>query len=51
VAAQTRNIADTGLRVVGETAQRWMAIAQCFAGPAEPPPPPGLRRIQTKEEA
>jgi uncharacterized protein (TIGR03084 family) len=43
VVAQTRNIADTKLRVVGETASKWMSIAQCFAGPPENPPPPGKR--------
>jgi hypothetical protein len=35
---QGRNVADTPLEVVGDTATRWMAIAQCFAGgPADPP--------------
>jgi len=43
VAAQTRNIADTSLKVSGPTATAWMAIAQCFAGPPENPPPPGTR--------
>ena len=43
VAAQTRNIADTSLKVSGPTANAWMAIAQCFAGPPENPPPPGTR--------
>lgn len=43
VVAQTRNIADTGLSVTGEAALRWMAIAQCFAGPPETPPAPGVR--------
>jgi uncharacterized protein (TIGR03084 family) len=43
VVTQTRNIADTRLRVTGETAQRWMAMAQCFAGRPETPPPPGAR--------
>jgi uncharacterized protein (TIGR03084 family) len=43
VVAQTRNIADTSLKVVGETAAAWMAIAQCFAGPPENPPMPGTR--------
>ena len=43
VVAQTRNIDDTKLRVVGETATAWMSIAQCFAGPPETPPPPGKR--------
>ena len=43
VVTQTRNVADTTLRVVGEPARRWMAIAQCFAGPPENPPAPGAR--------
>ena len=43
VVAQTRNVADTDLRVTGPVAEEWMANAQCFAGPAETPPPPGAR--------
>ena len=43
VVTQVRNIADTKLRVVGETATSWMSIAQCFAGPPENPPAPGSR--------
>jgi uncharacterized protein (TIGR03084 family) len=43
VVTQVRNLADTKLRVEGEVAKRWMSIAQCFAGPAEDPPPPGTR--------
>ena len=43
VVAQTRNVADTDLRVTGPVAAQWMANAQCFAGPAETPPPPGAR--------
>ena len=41
--AQVRNVADTALVVEGEVAQRWMAIAQCFAGGPEDPPKPGQR--------
>lgn len=44
VVAQTRNIADTNLKVRGEAANVWMANAQCFAGPAETPPAPGFRK-------
>jgi uncharacterized protein (TIGR03084 family) len=40
---QVRNVADTGLRVVGDVAKRWMAIAQCFAGGPVDPPKPGYR--------
>ena len=43
VVAQTRNVADTALQVQGEAARAWMALAQCFAGPPETPPAPGLR--------
>ncbi|MCH2169142.1 TIGR03084 family metal-binding protein [Myxococcota bacterium] len=40
---QVRNIADTTLDIRGDIAERWMAIAQCFAGPPEDPPTPGSR--------
>lgn len=43
VVTQGRNVADTRLEVAGDTARRWMAIAQCFAGGPEDPPPPGQR--------
>ncbi len=43
VVTQVRNIADTSLAVTGDTARRWMAMAQCFAGPPEEPPAPGTR--------
>ena len=48
VVAQTRHVADTALRVVGDTATRWMAIAQCFAGPPQDPPAPGTRRRELR---
>jgi len=44
VVTQCRNIADTSLSVTGPNATHWMAIAQCFAGGAETPPPPGSRK-------
>lgn len=45
VVTQCRNISDVDihLSLTGDTAQRWMAIAQCFAGPPEPPPAVGTR--------
>jgi uncharacterized protein (TIGR03084 family) len=43
VVTQTRNVADTRLQVSGEIARHWMSIAQCFAGPPEEPPAPGVR--------
>jgi len=48
VVTQTRNIADTGLKVVGPNATNWMSKAQCFAGAAEPPPSPGTRRTAAR---
>jgi uncharacterized protein (TIGR03084 family) len=44
VVTQTRNVADTGLRITGSVARHWMSIAQCFAGTPSDPPPPGARR-------
>jgi len=44
VVTQTRNVADTTLAVRGPVATRWMAVAQCFAGPPRTPPAPGARR-------
>ncbi len=49
VVAQTRNIADTSLKVIGPIATEWMEMAQCFAGPPETPPSPGQRHISRKE--
>ena len=43
VVAQVRNVADTNLQVTGEVANRWMSIAQCFAGGPVDPPKPGYR--------
>ena len=43
VVTQGRNVADTKLEVVGDVAEKWMAIAQCFAGGAVDPPKPGTR--------
>ena len=43
VVTQTRNIADTGLTVVGDPASAWMSKAQCFAGGANAPPERGSR--------
>ena len=43
VVTQGRNIGDCNLTVSGPVAESWMAIAQCFAGPPEDPPPAGHR--------
>ncbi|MEL6236774.1 MAG: maleylpyruvate isomerase family mycothiol-dependent enzyme, partial [Pseudomonadota bacterium] len=45
VVTQTRNVADTGLRLTGPGATLWMTHAQCFAGPRETPPAPGIRGL------
>ena len=47
VVTQVRNITDTRLKVVGQSATRWMGIAQCFAGPPQIPPAPGTRFRET----
>jgi uncharacterized protein (TIGR03084 family) len=46
VVTQVRNIADTRLKVTGPNAVDWMSKAQCFAGPPETPPAPGVRRTR-----
>jgi len=44
VVTQVRNIDDVSLNVKGDIAKEWMSIAQCFAGSAEQPPKPGIRK-------
>ncbi|HEX7659064.1 MAG TPA: TIGR03084 family metal-binding protein [Pseudonocardiaceae bacterium] len=44
VVTQRRNIADTGLVVAGPVAQRWMSVAQAFAGPPAPGRQPEVTR-------
>ena len=48
VVTQVRNIADVNLKLTGKIANEWMSIAQCFAGPPEQPPKPGLRFTASK---
>ncbi len=43
VVTQCRSIADTSLVMTGEAANKWMGIAQCFAGNPETPPAKGQR--------
>ena len=45
VVTQVRNIEDTNLIINGEIANKWMEIAQCFAGNPEDPPKKGERVI------
>jgi len=49
IVTQVRNVLDTNLIVLGDTAKQWMELAQCFAGPPENPPRPGSRFVLTKE--
>ncbi|MBI4766223.1 MAG: TIGR03084 family protein [Deltaproteobacteria bacterium] len=41
VVTQRRHYLDTDLVVTGDTAEKWMSVAQCFAGPPETGPGPG----------
>ncbi len=50
VVTQTRNVVDTSLKVIGETANSWLSIAQCFAGLPSDPPEPGTRSIAPPTE-
>lgn len=45
VVTQTRALDDTSLQIEGPVAQTWMAHAQCFAGPPNPPPAAGTRHV------
>ena len=45
VVTQVRNIQDVNLTVIGSISEKWMSIAQCFAGKAQSPPKAGTRRI------
>ena len=45
VVTQVRNIQDVKLVVKGKVSEKWMSIAQCFAGLAQRPPKPGARKI------
>lgn len=44
VVTQVRHVSDNPLHIHGEMAQRWMAWAQCFAGPPVDPSAAGTRR-------
>lgn len=41
VVTQRRHYLDTDLVVTGDAAEKWMSVAQCFAGPPELGPGPG----------
>lgn len=43
VVAQRRNLADTGLKWQGENVEKWLTIAQAFAGVPQNPPGPSTR--------
>ena len=48
VVTQVRHVNDTALQTQGDAAKRWMAWAQCFAGPPVDPPPPGSRHMTVR---
>jgi uncharacterized protein (TIGR03084 family) len=43
---QRRHLEDTGLQYSNGAAQRWLSMAQCFAGPPANGPAPGMRRVR-----
>ncbi len=45
VVTQRRNVLDTNLNTQGADAERWLTIAQAFAGVPQEPPPPGARLV------
>ena len=49
VVTQRRHFLDTGLTVQGTTAEKWMTLAQVFAGPPDQGPKPGaFQKIDNK---
>ena len=46
VVTQTRNVKDTDIKTIGDNAEKWMAIAQCFAGKPVDGPGEGERYCQ-----
>lgn len=49
VVIQRRHVDDTALVVIGDVARKWMAVAQCFAGPPTPGPSSGTRRTRQQK--
>jgi uncharacterized protein (TIGR03084 family) len=45
VVTQRRNVLDTALESRGPGADKWLTIAQAFAGVPQEPPPPGARVV------
>ena len=43
IVTQTRNFEDTNIATIGHIAERWISMAQCFAGPPVEGPRPGER--------
>jgi uncharacterized protein (TIGR03084 family) len=50
VVAQRRNVADTGLQWQGQNVEKWLTIAQAFAGMPQDPPAPGTRVVEQGKE-
>ncbi len=49
VVTQTRNVEDTDVEFLGNSAERWMRNAQCFYGGPTAPPAPGTRLKRPKQ--
>lgn len=49
VVAQRRHYLDTGLKVNGPVAEKWMSVAQVFAGPPDQGPKPGASPKHSKK--
>ncbi len=50
VTTQRRHVSDTGLNLTGSIAEKWMEIAQSFAGPPDDGPAPGKRSVNMYEK-
>lgn len=49
VVTQRRNVKDTGLQCHGKTVEKWLCIAQAFAGTVQEHPEPGTRVCKIRE--
>lgn len=50
VVTQRRNVADTGLKWEGKNVEKWLTMAQAFAGGPQDPPAPGVRVVAWEKE-
>ncbi len=50
VTTQRRHVYDTGLHLSGRISEKWMEIAQSFAGPPDDGPAPGKRVVKEPDQ-